>query len=62
MQAVFVNSLGATTMTKTNRTQTQYRDSAEGTFTTKQVAEQRPRETVKERIKHPAPAPARRGK
>ena len=62
MQAVFVDSLGAATMTKTTRTQTQYRDSVEGTFTTKQVAEQRPRETEKERIKHPAPAPARRGK
>ena len=49
-------------MTKTTRTQTRYRDSVEGTFTTKQVAEQRPRETEKERIKHPAPAPARRGK
>lgn len=46
-------------MTQKTRTQTQYRDSAKGTFTTKQVAEQRPRETEKERIKHPAPAPRR---
>lgn len=46
-------------MTQKTRTQTQYRDSVKGTFTTKQVAEQRPRETEKERIKHPAPAPKR---
>ncbi len=46
-------------MTQKTRTQTHYRDSAKGTFTTKQVAEQRPRETEKERIKHPAPAPKR---
>jgi|GEM_PF-4579911 hypothetical protein len=46
-------------MTQKTRTQTQYRDSAKGTFTTKQVAEQRPRETEKERTKHPAPAPKR---
>lgn len=46
-------------MTQRTRTQTQYRDSAKGTFTTKQVAEQRPRETEKERVKHPAPAPKR---
>lgn len=49
-------------MAKTTRTQTQFRDSVKGTFTTKQVADQRPRETEKERIKHPAPAPVRRGK
>jgi hypothetical protein len=50
-------------MTKDTRTQTQYRDSVKGTFTTKQEAAQRPRETERERIKHPAPAPApKRGK
>ncbi len=49
-------------MTQKTRTQTQYRDSVKGTFTTPQVAAQRPRETEKERIKHPAPAPAKRGK
>ena len=40
---------------KDSRTQTHYRDSVTGTFTTKKDAERRPRETEKERIKHPAP-------
>lgn len=45
---------------KATRTQTHYRDSVKGTFTTKQEAAQRPRETERERIKHPpAPAPKR---
>ena len=35
--------------------QTQYRDSDNGQFTTKEIAKQRPRETEKERIKHPTP-------
>ena len=46
-------------MMQKTHTQTQYRDSAKGTFTTEQVAKQRPRETEKERVKHPAPAPKR---
>ena len=46
-------------MTQKTRTQTQYRDSVKGTFTTPQVAAQRPRETEKERIKHPTPTPKR---
>lgn len=46
-------------MTKATRTQTQYRDSVKGTFITKQEAAMRPRETEKERIKHPTPTPKR---
>lgn len=48
-------------MVQKSRAQTQHRDSVKGTFTTPQDAARRPRETEKERIRHPA-TPPKRGK
>jgi hypothetical protein len=44
------------------RTQTQFRDSVTGQFTTARIATQRPRETERERIKYPTPASLRKNK